>query len=124
MLNRQPHLQHRQVQGRAFSEPVQIVRTGGHYVLGTYSETESTPTDTLCSTAPATANDARVRQLTEGGVQLEALRRFWTEQELTPALAGTSTGDVLIWGGQRWRVRSTSAWGSFSDTIGERMENQ
>ena len=86
----------------------------------------STPTDTTCSTAPASSNNAdpRVRLLTEGGVQLDALRQFWTSEELTPALAGSSAGDILIWGSQRWRVRSTGRWGSFSDTIGERMENQ
>ena len=123
-LKRPNHLAQRQVVGRAFSEKLTLIRTvGSRNYFGEYTEVEQL-FSTVCATAPASGNDARVRQLTEGGVQLDALRIFWTTQDLNAVVEGHSAGDIVEFEGERFRIRLTQRWGSFSESIGQRQEGQ
>lgn len=124
MLTRPLHLGRRQVRGRAFSVPLRIIPTTGTYELGEWVEEEGVPVDTKCAEAPPSPRDARVRVLTEGGVRLDAIHQFWTAEELEPVVEGESSGDILVWAGQRWRVQSSARWGSFSDSLAVRQEAQ
>ena len=118
MLRRPVHLSQRQVRGRAFSERVTIQHViGEHNVFGEYS-TATRETETLCATAPATgtgAADARVREITEGGVLLEAIRFFWLIEDVHSVAYDEGPGDILIYAGERWRVKSTQRWGGLSE---------
>ena len=123
-LKRPNHLAQRQVVGRAFSEKLTLIRTvGSRNNVGEYSEVEQL-FPTVCATAPVSGNDARVRLLTEGGVQLDMMRVFWTVQDLDPVVEGHSAGDIVEFEGDRFRIRLTQRWGSFSESIGVRQEGQ
>lgn len=126
-LKRPNHLAQRQVVGRAFSEKLTLVRTvGSRNVHGEYTEVEQL-FPTVCATAPipsGSAGDARVRLLTESGVQLDGLRIFWTTQDLNPVVEGHSAGDIVEFNSERYRIRLTQRWGSFSESIGVRQEAQ
>ena len=125
-LARPQHLVDRQITGRAFSEEISVLRTAGAYNDdGEYVETDI-PADTLCATAPPSTQDARVRELTEGGVKLEAMRLFWTAEDLRPASSETA-GDIVVFpreDGERFRVRMTQRWGDFSESLAVRQEAQ
>ena len=128
-LQRPTHLDVRQIRGRAFSEPLTIqyiVAAIGHY--GGAVETVAREEETFCATAPASAQDARAREIMEGGIQLNAMRIFWTAEEVDP-VSDTGPGDILIYPvdpvlGERWRVSVTQRWGTFSASIGVRQEVQ
>ena len=123
-LGRPTHLDERQMRGRAFSEPLTIQHTQAEFnVYGEDTESVEAESVTLCATAPPTAQDARVRQLMEGGVQLNAMRFFWTVETVHP-VGDHGPGDILIFEGERWRVHSTQRWGAFSESIGVRQEGQ
>ena len=123
-LKRPTHLAQRQVVGRAFSEKLTLIRTvGARNSFGEYTESEQL-IPTVCATAPASGNDARVRLLTEGGVQLDALRLFWTTQDLNPVVKDHSAGDIVEFDGERYRIKLTQRWGSFSESVGVREEGQ
>ena len=128
MLERPPHLAQRQFRGRAFGDSAQLVRTAGTAEDdGTWTETEETPIDITCATAPVNGNgnDARVRQLMEGGVALEAIRTFWTVETITPAEDERSLGDLFVYDGQRWRARGCQPWKDrFTETLAVRQEGQ
>lgn len=123
MLTRPRHLTRRQTEGRAFSEPVTLVRTSGAYVAGRWTENEPTTTELRCATAPMESGDARARSYTEAGVQLDALRLFWHADDVNP-VSDTSAGDILDYQGTRYRVQGTQRWGGFSETVGQRIEGQ
>ena len=124
-IKRPAHLTRRQIAGRAFSEGVVLIRLtgGGRNKFGEWQATE-TPADTVCATAPASGDDARVRELMEDGVHLEAMRIFWTVEALNPAVEGSSPGDILVFESERWRVRSTKRWGGFSESLAVRQSPQ
>ncbi len=126
MLRRPQHLVRRQISGRVFSEPVTILRPqGSRNEFGEYNEID-TRMETLCATAPASgvSQEAVLRELTEGGVQLDSIRVFWTVEDLNPVIEGYDSGDKLIYLGERYRVHLTQRWGGFSETIGKREEAQ
>ena len=123
-ITRPAHLTRRQIGGRAFGERADLVRTMGmrnHF--GVFEDVETiTPID--CATAPPDRRDERVRVLTEGGIQLDALRTFWTVDDIQTSVDDTSAGDIIAYNGERWRARMTARWGGFSDTLGVRIEGQ
>ena len=125
-IARPQHLVERQIKGRAFSEEISLVQTVGAYNNhGEYSESQI-PSDTLCATAPPSAGDERVRELTQGGVKLEDMRLFWTSEDLRPVF-DHSSGDLIIFprrNGEHFRVKSTERWGGFSESLAVRQENQ
>ena len=123
-LKRPAHLAARQIRGRAFSEPITILRTEGEFnVYGEYHES-TTSIVTKCATAPVTSTDARVRVLAEGGIALEAMRYFWTVEDVESVKEGESPGDIIEFVGEMWRVKDTQRWGSFSESLAVRIENQ
>lgn len=125
MLRRPVHIQQRSIRGRTFSERVTIIRTIGEFnVYGEYHES-TMETETLCATAtPITlANPARLRVITEGGLVLSASRVFWTIETLEP-VSDSSAGDILLYMGERWRVRETNRWFGFNESVAERQEGQ
>ena len=65
-----------------------------------------------------------MRVLIEGGVQLDAIRQFWTVEDIAVVDEGHSAGDLFAYEGERWRARATGRWGGFSDTIAVRQEGQ
>ena len=128
MLERPTHLSTRQIQGRAFSELAALIRTTGMFnQYGEFTDTE-TQSDIITSSQPVTTgNDARVRELTEGGVQLNSLRIFYTVEDLNPVTEGESSGDIIVYpraNGERYRVMGTKRWPGYSESIGQRMEAQ
>lgn len=123
-LQRPDHLTARQMQGRAFSEAISIIRTAGDYnAYGEFEETE-TPSPSLCATAPSTGQRPQERRLMEGGVALSDMRIFWTVEALDPLVEGQSAGDLVEFGGERFRIRASDNWGGFSESIGVRQEGQ
>ena len=124
-LKRPAHLAARQIRGRAFSEPITILRTEGEYnVYGEYHES-TTSVPAKCATAPVTnLSDSRVRILAEEGITLSAMRHFWTVEDLEPVKEGQSAGDIVEFVGEQWRVRVTQRWGGFSESLAVRIENQ
>ena len=123
VMARPAALTRRQVTGRAFAEAVTLIRTTGtRDATGRWAETE-TETEIRAATYPPDRRDPRIRELTEGGVQLNALRRFFTAEEVRAAANDTS-GDIIVYGGERWRVRLTAPWGRYFDSIAVRQEDQ
>ena len=137
-LERPTHLTQGQTQGLAFSEAVRILRTVTEFnYYNEATEVEAPPLDTLCATEPgARASSARLRQLSEAGVQLSAVRTFWTAEELQPQ-TGDGVGDILVYplevardgtvdatGGERFRVRESEPWGGFYQALAVRIEGQ
>ena len=97
MLERPLHLTRRQITGRMFSEDARIVTvTTEVNEFGEPTHTESEEA-IKCATAPPTGNEPRVRELIEGGVLLEAMRNFWTVQDLRPVQYGNTgtAGDII-----------------------------
>lgn len=124
MIQRPAHLRQRQVRGRAFSTTASLVRTTGAYdANGEYAETEAAPVSITCSTVPVTAGDPRARLLTEGGVQLDAARIFWLSESVQP-VTDDAAGDILVYDGERYRVKETQPWGPFWEVLGLRQEGQ
>ena len=123
---RPAHLAHRQAIGRAFGEKATLITvTTTCNDFGEPVHAES-PAPITCATAPvSTKDDARVRQLMEGGIALESLRLFWTVETPRP-VADDSVGDIIVYprGGERWRVHSVAPWGRFSECVGVRIEGQ
>lgn len=117
-----------------WAEAAVIVRTGGDIDDNGYWVETETRSDVMLTTAPPPREDSRVRQLIEGGVLLEALRLFWTIDEVSPAtditadedgdIEGGSAGDIIEWGGERWRVQMTDRWDGMSETMAVRIEGQ
>ena len=121
-ITRPAHLTRRQIGGRAFGERADLIRTVG--MRNEYGEFESTETSTPidCATSPPERRDDRVRVLTGGGVQLDALRAFWTVEDVITSVDDTNPGDIILFANERWRARMTARWGGFSDTLGVRAE--
>ena len=123
---RPTHLVERQARGNAFGEAATLVRiTGVRDEHGEWAATE-TETAITCATAPASTEDARVRELMEGGVQLDEIRLFWTVETVTVQSDGAapSQGDAIAFAGERYRAHSTKRWRGFSETVGVRIEAQ
>ena len=110
----------------AFGEAAALVRvTGSRDANGEWSETE-TSTAITCATAPASPAHARVREIIEGGVQLDAIRMFWLAEDVTVQddSAAQSAGDIIVYAGERYRARATQRWRRYSEAIGVRIEAQ
>ena len=125
MITRPAHLTARQIRGRMFGTPAALVTvTTTVNDFGEASDSEAS-VDITCATAPPTMQDARVRELQESGVALEAMRQFWTVETPRP-VADDSQGDIIVYprNGERWRVRAVGDWGGFSDSIAVRIEGQ
>ena len=125
-IQRPQHLVRRQAIGRAFGEDATLITvTTAPNDFGESADSES-PAPITCATAPAPGkDDARVRQLMEAGIALEAMRLFWTVE--TPrSVADDSAGDIIVYpvGGERFRVHSVAPWGGFSECVGVRQEGQ
>ena len=123
-IQRPTHLTNRQIRGRMFGEPATLLTvTTSVNDFGESADSEA-PAPITCATAPPPGKeDARVRQLIEGGVALEAMRLFWTVE--TPrSVADDSAGDIIVFEGERFRVRSVAPWGGFSESVGVRLEGQ
>ena len=117
-LRRPRHLVRRQIRGRAFSEPINLYRVDGERNnRGQLVETVGPAIPTKCATAPASGSDARVRELMEGGVDLGAMRNFWTVEDVNPAEEGGGRGDIIEFLNERYRVQSTQRWGGFSESL-------
>ena len=122
-LERPPHLVTRQISGRIFDVAAILIRiTGNRDQHGEWSDV-SVETEIKCATAPVQAGDARARTVTEGGIRLDDARLFWTADELTPA-SNDSPGDMILYAGERWRVKETHRWGGFSESRALRKEGQ
>ena len=109
-----------------FSEDARIVTvTTEVNEFGEPTHTESEEA-IKCATAPPTGNEPRVRELIEGGVLLEAMRNFWTVQDLRPVQYGNTgtAGDIIEYQNERWRVTETQRWGGFSESLCVRIEKQ
>ena len=132
-FQRPPHMDERQMRGRAFSEPLTIQYiTADRNAYGEATESVARQAETLCATAPVTGTAAaRMREIMVGGIQLNAMRTFWTAEELDP-VSDDGPGDILIYPvdpvdpalGERWRVSFTQRWGTFSESIAVRQEGQ
>ena len=124
-MRRPPHLQRRSAQGRAFGEPITIRRSSGTRdpKTGRYSES-FTDIETRGSTAPATTDNALVRNLAQSGIMVTGMRLFWTVERLAPAEDTRSSGDVVKWQDQEYRIKATAEWDSFSESVGIRIEGQ
>ena len=123
-IQRPAHLTARQIRGRMFGESATLITV----ITSTNAFGEPAQADVsapiTCATAPPSGkDDPRVRQLIEGGIALEAMRLFWTVE--TPrSVAADSAGDIIVYAGERWRVRSVAPWGGFSEVVGVRQEGQ
>ena len=123
-LKRPRHLTRRQSRGRAFNEPLTIIYIRGtRNDYGEYAETRN-EVRTYGATAPASRQDALVRTLLEGGIQLDALRLFWTAEDVDPVREGQGPGDIIVYEGTMYRVQNTQRWGGFSETMATREEGQ
>lgn len=111
---------------RYFGCPATLVRVMGDFDPNTGAPVETeTETAIRCATAPATGDDARVRVLTEGGVQLDSMRRFWTVEPVEPVVEDGGPGDVLIYDGERYRARVVDRWGPGAfEVLAVRQEGQ
>ena len=123
-IQRPTHLVQRQAIGRAFGESAQLVTvTTSVNDFGEPTTTETSAAITCATAPPPGKDDARVRQLMEGGIALEAMRLFWTVE--TPrSVADDSAGDIIVFEGERFRVHSVAPWGGFSESVGVRQEGQ
>ena len=117
MIQRPSHLVSRQISGRMFGEAA-ILRsvTLSRDAFGAPSEIKFSRHITL-ATAPATGNNARVRELQEGGIELSAMRQFWLAEEVKP-VAQNSAGDIIDYGGDQWRCHAVEEWGGFYAVVG------
>lgn len=98
----------RQTGGRAFGEDVTLeMVTVSRNQYGEPVAAAPTQTSIKAATAPGIGGNALVRELTEGGTRLHAIRMFWTSQSITP---GAEDGDILIYKGIRWRARGVQPW--------------
>ena len=124
VLRRPPHLATRQFTGRAFSEAATLIRVAGsRNEYGEHTETE-TSTEIKCVTAAVSGIDEeRRRVLSEAGVQLDAGRLFWLALTAEPVSA-TGNGDIIVYGGERWRVSEVQRWGDFAEVLAVRQEPQ
>ena len=128
-IQRPQHLVRRQVQGRMFGEAAQLVTVRTE--VNQFGEASSTETmvDVTLATAPVSAGDARVRQLAEGGVELSSMRMFWLAETPRPVVyedvnVAGSVGDVIVYSGERYRVRVVANWGGYVEVIAVRLEDQ
>ena len=102
---------------------VRIARLGHRDEHGEWRTTETeTPIEAVTAPAGGRAG-GRIRELTEAGVQLEAIRQFWTTSDLTPADENTA-GDHIMWGGERWQIEGVDRWGDFLEATAVRREQQ
>ena len=123
MIRRPRSLVRRTIQGRAFSEiAYRIDVTTERNDFGE-PENNETRTEILCSTAPPSSSDSRVRHVLEEGIRLEALRKFWTLNNVDP-VADMNAGDIIEYQDERFRVRETQRWGEFSESLCVRIEGQ
>ena len=126
MRTRPAHLRTRATQGSSFGQAAQLIRPTGHRdSTGVWVPDAETALDITLATLPAvTLNEQRRRELTEGGIQLDAGRVFWTATEIRPVSA-TSAGDIIVYAGERYRLRTVDVWSSdLWEAIGVRQENQ
>lgn len=129
VIDRPAHLAARPVTGRLHNQPLTIITpttTRDSTGRGTVTEAQRT---TSGATAPPSQRAARVRELMEGGVQLNAMRHFWVTVPVNPVLdphgeTPGSPGDLILWDGQRWRVDSAQDWGRFTQVLAVREEGQ
>ena len=120
MLDRPTYLENRQIQGRAFSEPLTIRRTQvTRNAYGEHDE-EFAVIQTLCATHPVN----RLREKMQGGVELEEDRVFYTVEELHPVVESSSAGDIVVYKNETYRINSTQNWGTYSESLGKRQEGQ
>ena len=121
-LQRPTHLTNRQIRGRAFGEAatlVTVTTTVNDFGEPVQAEVEAAIT---CATAPPPGvNDSRIRQLQEAGIALSAMRMFWTVEQPRP-VANDSAGDIIVYGGERFRVHSVAPWGRVLGS--DRRENR
>ena len=116
----------RHVTERFMVEPAVMVRSEAtKNRIGELSVTE-TETEITCATHPPSSGDPRVREIMEGGIKLEAMRSFWTVEDLDPVRYGPggSAGAVIVYEGERWRVSGTKRWYGFSEHLCVRIEDQ
>ena len=123
-IQRPTHLVQRQSVGMAFGEDATLITVlTGVNDFGEPTSTETSAPITCATAPPSTKDDPRVRKLMEGGVAFEALRLFWTVETPRP-VADDSAGDIIVFGGERFRVHSVAPWGRGSECVGVRIEGQ
>lgn len=124
MLQRPAHLQARPIT-HTFGEEVSLVRQApGQRVNGRWQPGAESTTPHQMSTAPASSmSERRRRELEEAGLRLEETRLFWTAETVIPT-SETNEGDVLLWGGERYRAHSVAPWDGFSEVVAIRVEPQ
>ena len=123
MRNRPTHLSRRTVQERHFGEDVTLIRTTGYRDENQEWRPSESPVTIRCATAPMPGDDARRREIEEGGVRLDEVRLFWTRETLDPASL-FSAGDILVFEGERFRVGETERWHEISESVAIRQEGQ
>lgn len=124
--DRPTHLRRRATEGASFGQPAQLIRPGGSRDnTGQWVPTEPEPETLTLATLPAASlSERRQRELTEGGVQIDAARAFWTSTRIVP-ISADSAGDIIVYNGDRWRIRLAVAWSTdLYEGIGVRQENQ
>ncbi|MCY4668287.1 MAG: hypothetical protein OXC29_09900, partial [Rhodococcus sp.] len=119
VLQRPARLSDRQITGRTFSEDAVLITETGDYNDDHVWAATTTETAVKVATVPET----RQRMLTEGGVRLSAVRRFWFAQDVQPATQ-VSSGDKLRYDGELWQVQDVMKWDTFSDVSAVRVERQ
>ena len=118
------HLRDRRITGQAFGERATLIRTAtARNSYGESTETEASGVDVACATAPVEAGTPRARAITEGGIRLDATRLFWLLDAVEP-VGNASAGDLIVYGGERYRVSESQPWGHFWEVLGVRQEGQ
>ena len=108
---------------KTFAEPVTILRrmAGRRNEVGRWVPGDQVATDTFCATAPP--GEARMRALTEAGIQTDGARLIWTTEAVKPT--GTdNTGDMIRWRGELYHVHDVRVWETYYESVCIRKEDQ
>ena len=105
----------------AFRETAMLVRQkpAGRNANGEWTPAERSAQSVNVATAPLTG---RQRMALPEGLRGKELRNFWLVERVVAVLDAKSLsadGDVIEYGGQRWRARVSENWGGFYSVTAE-----
>ena len=121
--NRRPRYLSNRAISKTFTEYVVVLKRmqGRRDEVGRWVMGEQRAIETFCATAPP--DDARMRALTEAGVQTDGSRLIWTTIEVKPT--GTdNTGDMIWWRGELYHVHDVRVWETYFESVCIRKEDQ